>query len=253
MPRTRTFGGDVTAPPGQTILVAAPLNGTLKAPARGVPPAGSRVKNGDPVFELLPLLSPDARSTLAAARVDAEGQVNTARVQVEATKIALDRANELVRVEGGRQRDVDDAQALYDAAVKTLDAAQARLALLTQAVGDADKGTAAPLPIEAPTDGLLRTVSALAGAERPVRGGPVRGGESRPGLGAGAGVRRRGRRPGADAATSRPAGRPAAGRRTRRPGRSPPRRRPTRWPGRWTCSSPCRTRTASSGPASGSA
>ena len=46
---TRTFGGDVTAPPGQTILVAAPLNGTLRAPARGVPAAGSRVKRGEPV------------------------------------------------------------------------------------------------------------------------------------------------------------------------------------------------------------
>jgi RND family efflux transporter MFP subunit len=81
---------------------------------------------------------------------------------VGATKIALDRAANLVKREAGRQRDLDDAQALYDAAVKTLDAAQARLALLNQAVGDADKGTAAPLTIEAPTDGLLRTVSALA-------------------------------------------------------------------------------------------
>src|SRR6187402_644107 len=27
VPRTRTFGGDVTTPPGQAILVAAPLNG----------------------------------------------------------------------------------------------------------------------------------------------------------------------------------------------------------------------------------
>jgi membrane fusion protein, heavy metal efflux system len=161
MPRSRTFGGDVTAPPGQTILVAAPLNGTLRAPAKGVPLAGSRVKRGDAIFELLPLLSPDARTTLAAARVDAEGQVNSARVQVTSTKVTLDRAKQLLKVEGGRQRDVDDAQALYDAAVKTLEAAQARLALLNQAVGDADKGTAAPLTIEAPTNGLLRAVSAL--------------------------------------------------------------------------------------------
>lgn len=158
--RTRTFGGEVTPPPGQTILVAAPLNGILRAPAKGVRTAGTRVMRGDPVFELLPLLSPDARITLTAARVEAEGQVNTAHVQVNATKIALDRARELVRVEGGRQRDVDDAQALHDGAVKTLEAAQARLAILTQAVGDAEKKVAAPLVISAPTDGLLRTVSA---------------------------------------------------------------------------------------------
>lgn len=162
LPRVRTFGGEITAPPGQTILVAAPLNGTLKAPAGGIPRAGSRIKKGDVVFQLQPLLSPDARTTFAAARVDAEGQVENARVSVGAAKIALDRAKQLVMNEAGRQRDVDDAQAQYDLAVKTLAAAQARLRLLTQAVSDAEKGTAAALPIEAPTDGLLRNVSALA-------------------------------------------------------------------------------------------
>src|SRR5215217_5798315 len=35
VPRARTFGGEVIAPPGQTILVSAPLNGTLKAPSGG--------------------------------------------------------------------------------------------------------------------------------------------------------------------------------------------------------------------------
>lgn len=162
VPRTRTFGGEVTAPPGHTILVSAPLNGTLKAPNGGIPRAGARVKKGDPVFQLLPLLSPDARTTFAAARVDAEGQVNNARVQLAAAKINLERAKELVRTEGASQRMLDDAQAQFDLAQKTLDAAQARLALLNQAVGDADKGTAFPLTIEAPTDGLLRNVSALA-------------------------------------------------------------------------------------------
>lgn len=162
VPRARTFGGEVIAPPGHTILVAAPLNGVLKAPAGGIPRAGARVKKGDPVFQLLPLLSPDARTTFAAARVEAEGQVNNARVQVGAAKISLDRAKELVRTGGGSQRMVDDAQALFDVAEKTLQAAQARFALLTQAVGDADKGTAAPLTIEAPTDGLLRNVNAMA-------------------------------------------------------------------------------------------
>jgi len=162
MPRTRTFGGDVTPPPGHTILVAAPLNGTLKAPSGVLHRAGARVKKGDAVFQLLPLLSPDAKATLAASRADAEGQVNTARVQVEATKKNLDRANQLFRIEGGSQQRVDDAQALYDAALKAFDAAQARLAVLTQALGDANKGTAAPLTIEAPTDGLLRNVNALA-------------------------------------------------------------------------------------------
>jgi RND family efflux transporter MFP subunit len=141
--------------------VAAPLNGTLKAPSGGVPRAGARVKKGDAVFQFLPLLSGDAKATLAAARVEAEGQINNARVQLAAARIALDRAKDLFQSEAGSRRAVDDAQAQFDVAQKTLDAAQARFALLTQ-VGDPEKGTAAPIAIEAPTDGLLRTVNALA-------------------------------------------------------------------------------------------
>lgn len=169
MARARTFGGDVVALPGHTILVAAPLNGTLKAPTTGVPRAGSKVKKGDPVFQLLPLLSPDAKATLAVARAEVEGLVNGARVQLTATKINLDRAKDLFNREAGSRQAVDTAQAQYDVAQKALDAAQARFMLLTQAVGDADKGTATPLTLEAPTDGLLRTVSAL--PEQNVPGG----------------------------------------------------------------------------------
>jgi membrane fusion protein, heavy metal efflux system len=160
--RERTYGGEVTTPPGHTILVAAPLGGILKASSGRVPRAGARVKRGDPIFQFLPLLSPEAKTTLTAARVDAEGQVNSARTSLAAARIALDRAKQLLGSEAGSRRAVDEAQAMFDLAQKTLEAAQARLTLLTQAVGDAEKGTAAPLTIESPIDGLLRNVSALA-------------------------------------------------------------------------------------------
>ena len=167
VPRTRTLGGDVTAPPGHAILVAAPLNGTLKAPASGIPRAGAAVKKGDAIFQLLPLLSPDARTTLVTARVEADGVVGNARVTVGAAKITLDRAKQLLERDAGRQRDVDDAQAQFDLAQKSLAAAQARLAVLTQAIDDAEKGVTAPLAIPAPTDGLLRNVNALPGQNVP--------------------------------------------------------------------------------------
>jgi membrane fusion protein, heavy metal efflux system len=48
--RVRVYGGEVTVPAGRTILVAAPLGGTLKAPAGGVPKVGSAVKIGQPVL-----------------------------------------------------------------------------------------------------------------------------------------------------------------------------------------------------------
>jgi RND family efflux transporter MFP subunit len=159
--RVRVYGGEVTVPVGRTILVAAPLGGTLKAPTGGVPKAGSVVKAGTPVFQLTPLLTPDGRATLTAALADANGQVNTAKASFDLTDIAVKRAERVLREGAGSQRLVDEARAAFDVAKKTLDAATARQAILNKVVGDAEGGTAAPIPIAAPQDGILRVVSAL--------------------------------------------------------------------------------------------
>ncbi len=165
--RVRVYGGEVTIPVGRTILVAAPLGGTLKAPSGGEVKAGQSVKAGQHVFQLTPLLTPDGRATLSASLADTEGQVNNAKTQVELTRIALDRAKRVLKDGAGSQRQVDEADAAYNLATKTLDAATARQAILKKVVGDAESGTAAPMPIDAPTDGILRTVSALAGQTVP--------------------------------------------------------------------------------------
>lgn len=165
--RVRVYGGEVTVPVGRSILVAAPLSGTLRAPTGGVPAAGSTVKAGLPVFHLTPLLTPDGRATLTASLADAEGQVNNARTQVELTRIALDRAERVLKEGAGSQRQVDEARAAFNLAAKTLDAAAARQAILRTVVGDAAAGTAAPIPIGAPADGILRAVSAVPGQTVP--------------------------------------------------------------------------------------
>lgn len=165
--RVRVYGGEVTVPVGRTILVAAPLTGILKAPTDGEVKAGQSVKAGQIVFQLTPLLTPDGRATLSASLAEAEGQMNNAKTQVELSKISLDRAKRVLKEGAGSQRQVDEAQAAYDLASKTLDAAIARLGILKKVVGDAESGTAAPIPIDAPTDGLLRTVSALPGQTVP--------------------------------------------------------------------------------------
>jgi RND family efflux transporter MFP subunit len=165
--RVRVYGGEVTVPLGRTILVAAPLTGILKAPPGGEVRAGQSVKAGQAVFQLTPLLTPDGRATLSAALADAEGQVNNAKTQVELTTIALDRAKRVLKEGAGSQRQVDEAQAAYDLATKTLNAATARLAILRKVLGDAESGTTAPIIIEAPEDGILRTVSALPGQTVP--------------------------------------------------------------------------------------
>lgn len=159
--RVRVYGGEVTVPVGRTILVSAPLTGILKAPPSGEVKAGQSVKIGQAVFHLTPLLTPDGRATLSAAHADAEGQVNTAKTQVNLTKIALDRAKRVLKEGAGSQRQVDEAQAAHDQAAKTLEATEARYGILKKVIGDAETGTTAPIPIEAPESGILRTVSAL--------------------------------------------------------------------------------------------
>jgi cobalt-zinc-cadmium efflux system membrane fusion protein len=165
--RVRVYGGEVVVPLGRTILVAAPLTGVLKAPPGGEVKAGQPVKVGQVVFQLTPLLTPDGRATLSASLADADGQVNNAKTQVELGRIALDRAKRVLKEGAGSQRQVDEAQAAYDVSAKTLDAATARYAILRKVVGDAESGTAAPITIDAPEAGVVRTVSALAGQTVP--------------------------------------------------------------------------------------
>lgn len=169
--RVRVYGGEVTIPTGQAIVVSAPLGGVLRAPDAGVPKVGQRVKKGQPVFLLSPLLTPEARTTLASAQVDADGQVKGAEAQRDGTKIAVDRSKRLLKEGVGFQRNLDEAQVAYDIALKGLEAAQARLTLLTKVVGELDKGTGAPIAIDSPEDGLLRNLSALPGQNVPAGGG----------------------------------------------------------------------------------
>ncbi len=165
--RVRVYGGEVAVPVGRTILVAAPLTGVLKTAPGGEVKAGQSVKVGQAVFQLTPLLTPDGRATLSAALADADGQVNAAKAQVELGKIALERAKRVLKGGGGSQKQVDEAQAAFDVTAKTFDATTARQAILKKVVGDADSGTAAPITIEAPEAGLVRTVSALPGQTVP--------------------------------------------------------------------------------------
>ena len=161
--RSRIYGGEVTIPVGKTIVVSAPLGGILRAPAAGMPKAGQIVKKGDPILELLPLMTPEGRTATATALVDADGQVKNSQSQLDLAKIALDRATNLLKQEAGSQRNVDEARATYDVAAKTLEAVSARRAMLAKVIGEVDSGTAAPILISASLDGILRTVSALPG------------------------------------------------------------------------------------------
>lgn len=167
MPRARQYGGEVMVPLGKAVIVSAPLGGSLKAVNGGMPKPGQPVKKGQTVFEFLPLLSPEGKLNLATLRIEADGQVKSAEAQVAAATITRDRARQVFQSEAGSRRMVDEAQALLDIAVKTLEAATARRNLLEKVGGGAESGNTAPIPIEAPEAGVLRTVSALPGQNVP--------------------------------------------------------------------------------------
>ena len=168
--RVRIYGGEVIVPAGKTILVAAPMQGTLQAPERGIPQAGQTVTKGQHIISLLPLFSAEASTTLAASRAEVEGQVKNAQTQLAAMKLALERAQRLFRDESGSKRGVEEAQAQYDLALRSLEAAESRLAILTKAVGNAATGRSEPILLEAPESGILRNVSALPGQSVPSGG-----------------------------------------------------------------------------------
>jgi RND family efflux transporter MFP subunit len=178
MRRVRPYGAEVVLPPANSVVVAAPLGGTVQVPrGRTFPQIGAPVIANEPVVDLVPILSADrsvlspsermrlveARNTLAQARIDAEGQVEQARVQVEAATIALERARRLLKEQAGTVRAVDDAEAQLKLAEKVRENAVNRRRLLDDINLDEDAGTFRPLAITAPMKGIVRTTQVQPG------------------------------------------------------------------------------------------
>jgi len=176
--RRRTLGGDLVTPPGKSIIVAAPVPGTISPPMNGVIPApGTLLAAGDPVLIIVPLLSPErdvptpaervqmanARATLLAARIVAEGDVQRGKAEDKAAAIALARAQKLLADMVGAAQAVDDAEARVSIAKATLQAAEDRLKELTRLANLLDvagaNGQPAPLHLTSPQAGILRSLS----------------------------------------------------------------------------------------------
>jgi RND family efflux transporter MFP subunit len=178
--RTLTLPGEVVLPPGHSVVVTAPVAGTIRLPVPATQPAsaqpaaaaatapslimpGTKVNSGAPVLALVPELTAEARATIATALVDAEGQVRNAHVQQKAAQIALERARKLFDDQAGTQRAVDEAQAAFDIAEQAVKAAEARKAQLARASGSMDDGSATPLPILSPIVGVVTAVRVTPG------------------------------------------------------------------------------------------
>ncbi|MBI1899657.1 MAG: efflux RND transporter periplasmic adaptor subunit [Planctomycetia bacterium] len=178
LPRRRTLGGEVIVPPGKTIVVAAPFAGTLSASeGKDLPQAGQRLTAGQEVFSFTPLLTPEryvptpaesvqmanAQATLLTVKITTFGEVLKTTVEVEAAKIALRRAQELLEDKAGSERAVDEAKATLAIAEKTLEAAQERKKVLDELTLNAKTGRPDPVAIAAPLAGTLAKIAAAPG------------------------------------------------------------------------------------------
>jgi hypothetical protein len=112
--RTRLFGGEITLP-AQT---------------------GSGKGNSQSVYTILPSLAPAELVRLAQSQIDADGQVEQAKVQVRAAQQILQRTEQMQRDKVGTARAVDDARAQVGLAEAALYTAHARRDLLGPALLD---------------------------------------------------------------------------------------------------------------------
>lgn len=165
VPRARELGGQAVVPFGSSVVVAAPLGGTLASSA-ALPRPGAEIAAGTVLFTLSPVASErvklaESRASLATQRADAEADAARAKVELEAAKTAYDRADKLVSGEVGSLSARDDAAARVRLAEASVVAAEGRRLALAGIAGDAR--ATAPIEITAPIGGSLHRLLALPG------------------------------------------------------------------------------------------
>lgn len=178
VPRTRSVGAEMVIPDGHRVPVTAPLTGTLMK-SQNAPglTAGRVVESDEVLLKLLPLLPPErevpnapervqmanARASLVSAQIQADGDAKRTQAEVDAAKIAYDRARQLFADKAGSQRNVDETEATLNIATKSLEAALERKALLDKLTLEAEGGEVPVVSIRSPTPGIVQTISTQPG------------------------------------------------------------------------------------------
>jgi RND family efflux transporter MFP subunit len=173
VPRAISYGGEVMIPPGRLISVASPFLGTVEAPPKAeVPLPGSHVEQGQPIFVVRPILSPEARAQLAPLLKEADGQVKTFEEQLKIAQTALERADAGFRQRVIPQAVLTDARNSHDVAQAQLNAAKTRRDEILKIAGDPNAGGGmTTLTFKAPVKGILQNIHAQVG--QPVPAGAI--------------------------------------------------------------------------------
>lgn len=155
---TKSYGGEIVVPTGSKVSISAPVSGKLIALDQTKLTPGASIKAGQLLYRIEPIITADARANLINALADANSLVNTANSQVEATNIALKRAKKLLKDLVGSQRNVDEASAANELALRNLEAASAKKKAINAV---AKVGAIKPIDIKSPQAGIVSNVFAV--------------------------------------------------------------------------------------------
>jgi RND family efflux transporter MFP subunit len=147
--------GVVDTPPGGSAEVGAPIAGRVIAPPRGFSRPGQLVRKGQVLAHLAPApSSPEEAARVGLAVTEADARAGRARV-------ALARAERLVRDEAMSRRELEDARRELGVAEESVRAAKSAQQLFTGATGGSGRGS---WRLVAPISGTLVDVHATPGA-----------------------------------------------------------------------------------------
>jgi len=149
---TRTLGGEVVVPAGRSVVVTAPVAGTLTG-ADGARP-GARVGRGDRLMTIAPLV-PAERDQ----RIEAQRAVTSAEAEELAARQRLQRLEQLLKDGAASVRSVEEARAQHQVTLATLTAARERLT----GASKNPVGEQGELVVSAPFDGIVQSISAVPG------------------------------------------------------------------------------------------
>ena len=121
---------------------------------------GDKVKAGQPLLKIKPVVTPETRLSLLTNLSDTEGQLKSSQEQVEANRLVFNRARQLFMQHVGSQKSVDDAQANLAIAETNLNTVKQKHALLKQAVAEGASGV---YEIKAARDGVITSVNFTSG------------------------------------------------------------------------------------------
>ncbi len=154
--RTMELSGEVVMPQGQTMLVSAPMAGTLQAATKASLLVGTPVNKGQALFRITPYLAPERD-----LRVQLMREIATLTERVAAAKQRKQRAEILANEKAGSVRAVEEAQAELSIAEAELKGAQARL----EQYGSGSLASDFSVTITAPISGVVQKVHAAANVQ----------------------------------------------------------------------------------------